>query len=221
MHYRLKSLSLATATLLLSLTSPLLPLTLKFEPPVVQAQTIEQQEPGEERWFLEAYQLWLKGDYPATLEKLQQDLVRFRKEGDRAREGAVLTCIGRVYSSMGQYTQALEYSQKSLATLREVGKLPNGEQRSTAHIWEGRTLNFIGLAYGDLGQYTQALEYSQQALAINREVGDRLWEGRTLNNIGGIYYSMGQYAKALEFYQQALVIYQKAGQRAEEGTTLN
>ena len=71
MHYHLKSLSLATATLLLSLTSPLLPLTLKFEPLVVQAQTIEQQEPGAEKWFLEAYQLWLKGDYPATLEELQ------------------------------------------------------------------------------------------------------------------------------------------------------
>ena len=115
MHYRLKSLSLATATLLLSLFTPLLPLTLKFEPLPVQAQTIEQQEPGAEKWFLEGYQLWLKGDYPATLEKLQQDLARFRQEGDRAREGAVLACIGRVYSSMGQNTQALEYSQKALA----------------------------------------------------------------------------------------------------------
>jgi tetratricopeptide (TPR) repeat protein len=167
MHYRLKSLSLATATLLLSLTSPLLPLTLNLEPLVIQAQTIEEQEPGAEQWFLEAYQLWLRGDYPAALEKLQQDLVRFRKKGDRAREGAVLACMGRVYSSMGQYAQALEYSQKALAILREAGNLPNGD-RSTARTWEGRTLNFIGGAYDGLGQYTQALEYSQQALAINK-----------------------------------------------------
>ncbi len=219
MHYRLRNLSLATATLLLSLTSPLLPLTLKFEPLVVQAQTLEQQEPGAEQWFLEVYQLWLKGDYPATLEKLQQDLARFRKEGDRAREGAVLACIGIVYRSMGQYTQALEYSQKSLAILREVGKLPNGD-RSTARTWEGRTLFNIGLVYGQLGQYSQALEYSQQALAINREVGDRLWEGRTLNSLGIISDSLGQYAKALEFYQQALAIYKEIGNRSEEGRTL-
>jgi CHAT domain-containing protein/Tfp pilus assembly protein PilF len=227
MHYRLRNLSLATATLLLSLTSPLLPLTLKFEPLVVQAQTLEQQEPGAEQWFLEVYQLWLKGDYPATLEKLQQDLARFRKEGDRAREGAVLACIGIVYRSMGQYTQALEYSQKSLAILREVGKLPNGDSlrdssasRSTARTWEGRTLFNIGLVYGQLGQYSQALEYSQQALAINREVGDRLWEGRTLNSLGIISDSLGQYAKALEFYQQALAIYKEIGNRSEEGRTL-
>ena len=220
MHYRLKSLSLATATLLLSLTSPLLPLTLKFEPPLVQAQTLEQQEPGEEQWFLEAYQLWLKGDYPATLEKFQQDLVRFRKEGDRARVGAVLTYIGIVYGSMGKYTQALEYSQNALAILREVGKLPNSE-RSTAHTWEGRTLNNIGLVYSYLGQYTQALEYSQQALAINREVGDHIWEGRTLNSIGLVYDSLGQYAKALEFYQQALTIVKEINNKAGEGTTLN
>jgi hypothetical protein len=43
MHYRFRYLSLATATLLLSLTSPLLPLTLKFEPLVVQAQTAPTQ----------------------------------------------------------------------------------------------------------------------------------------------------------------------------------
>lgn len=43
MHYRLNSLSLATATLLLSLFTPLLPLTLKLEPLVVQAQTAPTQ----------------------------------------------------------------------------------------------------------------------------------------------------------------------------------
>jgi CHAT domain-containing protein/Tfp pilus assembly protein PilF len=219
MHYRLKSLSLATATLLLSLTSPLLPLTLKFEPLVVQAQTLEQQEPGAEKWFLEAYQLWLKGDYPATLEKLQQDLVRFRKEGDRTRVGAVLSCIGIVYRTWGKPTQALEYSQKALALLREVGKLPNGE-RSTARTWEGRTLFNIGVVYSNLGQDTQALEFLNQALAINREVGDHLWEERTLSILGGMYSDSGQYSKALEFYQQALAICQEIGNRLEEGWTL-
>ena len=220
MHYRLKSLSLATATLLFSVISPLLPLTLKFEPLLVQAQTLEQQEPGAEQWYLEVYQLWLKGDYPAALEKLQQDLATFRQEGDHTRVGAVLACMGRVYISMGQYTQALEYSQNALALLRKVAKLPN-EDRSTAHIWEGRTLNFIGLAYSDLGQYMPALEYSQQALAINREIGDQIWEGRTLNNIGLVYDNLEQYPKALEFLQQALAIVTEIGDREAEGINLS
>ncbi|WP_242058744.1 tetratricopeptide repeat protein [Microcoleus sp. FACHB-SPT15] len=221
MHRRLKFLSVATATLLLSLKSPLLPLSWKFEPLVVQAQTIEEQEPGAEKWFLEAYELWLKGDYPATLEKLQQDLARFRQEGDRARVGAVITCIGVVYRSMGQYAQALEYSQKALALLKEVAKLPNSEQRFTARTWEGRTLYGIGIVYRNLGQYTQALEYSQQALVINREVGDHLWEGRTLNSLGGTYYYLGQYPKALDFYQQALAIFKEIGNSSDEGRIFN
>jgi CHAT domain-containing protein/uncharacterized protein HemY len=215
MHYRLKSLSLATATLLLSLTSPLLPLTLNFEPLVVQAQTIEQQEPGAEKWFLEAYQLWLKGDYPATLEKLQQDLARFTKEGDRARVGAVIACIGIVYRSMGQYTQALEYAQNALGLLRD-----SSASGSIARIWEGRTLNHIGLVYEALGEYPQALEYSQQALVIHREVADRFGEWAALNNIGLIYYELGQYPKALESYQQALAIYKEDSNRSEQGRTL-
>ncbi|MEW6492205.1 MAG: tetratricopeptide repeat protein [Cyanobacteriota bacterium] len=228
MHYHLKSLSLATATLLLSLFTPLLPLTWKFEPLVVQAQTLEQQEPGAERWYLEAYQLLLKGDYPEALNKLQQHLVTFRKKGDRARVGAVLTCIGMVYSNMGQYTQALEYSQNALALLREVSNLPNGDSlrdssasRSTARTWEGRTLYSMGLVYGSIGEYTKALEYSQQALAINREVSDRLWEGRTLNSIGGTYYYLGKYPKALEFFKQALAIYKEVGNRFDEGRILS
>ena len=220
MHYRLKSLSLATATLLLSLFTPLLPLSLKFEPLVAQAQTLEQQEPGAEKWYLEAYQLWLKGEYQAELKKLEQDLATFRKKGDRARVGAVLACMGMVYRSLGQYTQALEYSQNALAILREVGKLPNGEY-STARTWEGRTLYSIGLVYAMLGQYTQALDYSQQALSINREVSDRIWEGRTLWNVGFIYLNQGQYAKALELFQQALAINKEVGHRVDQGIALH
>jgi CHAT domain-containing protein/tetratricopeptide (TPR) repeat protein len=228
MHYRLKSLSLATATLLLSLFTPLVPLTWKLEPLVVQAQTLEQQEPGAEEWYLEAYQLLLRGEYIPVLEKLQQDLVRFRKEGDRARVGAVLTCIGMVYSNLGQYTQALEYSQNALVLLRDVSNLPNSvslRDSSASHsiirTWEGRTLYSVGLIYGSIGEYGQALEYSQQALAINREARDRLWEGRTLNSLGGTYYYLGQYSKALDFYQQALAISREIGNRSDEGKIFN
>jgi CHAT domain-containing protein/tetratricopeptide (TPR) repeat protein len=220
MRYRLKSLSLATATLLLSLTSPLFPLTLNLKPLVVQAQTLEQQEPGAEKWFLEAYQLYIRSEYPATLAKLQQDLTEFRNKGDRAREGAVLTCMGVVYRSMGQPTQALDYLQNALTILREVGKSPHGD-RSTARLWEGRTLNQIGVVYSVLGRYGQALHYSQQALVIQRAVGDRIWEGRNLNDLATIYSNLGQNLKALEYFQQALAIYKETGQRSEQGRTLS
>src|SRR4028119_514028 len=101
MHYRLKSLSLATATLLLSLTSPLLPLTLKFEPLVVQAQTTQDRE-AEALWEeftttrlnQKGFQLFNRGQFREALEKFQEALVIFREIGERQGEGVILNNIG-------------------------------------------------------------------------------------------------------------------------------
>jgi tetratricopeptide (TPR) repeat protein len=88
MHYRLKSLSLATATLLLSLTSPLLPLTLKFEPLVVQAQTTQDRKAEALRLNKEDIGEVYRnlGQYPKALEFYQQALAiprNWRQGGGR------------------------------------------------------------------------------------------------------------------------------------------
>ncbi|WP_239643517.1 tetratricopeptide repeat protein [Crocosphaera watsonii] len=74
---------------------------------------------------------------------------------------------------MGQYEQAREYYQQSLAITREIGDR-NGEANS-----------YIGLgnAYYFLGQYEQAREYYQQSLAIFKEIGDKPGEAKALFNV--------------------------------------
>ncbi|HEY9295090.1 MAG TPA: tetratricopeptide repeat protein, partial [Phormidium sp.] len=216
MQNRLSYLPFASTTLVFWLTFSFLPFISNYQPIVAQASTVAEQEPGAEKWFLEVYELWLKGEYPATLAKLQQYLTDFREKGDRAREGAVIACIAIVYRSMGNYNQSLRYFQEALAILR-ANSLKNN---STARIWEGRALDQMGLVYSFLGQYPQAFASAQQALDINRKMGDLIWEGRTLNNLANLYSTFGQDIQALELYQKALVIHQKIGNEPEVAVTL-
>ncbi len=218
MHYHLKSLSLATATLLLSLTSPLLPLSLKFEPLVVQAQTTQDRKAEATRLHRQGLQLVNRGQFREALEKFQQALAIFREVGDREEEGTILDDIAYVYHILGQYAEALKFRQQALAIHRKLGD----------RAGEAATLSGIGTVYDILGQYQKALEYYQSALEIAREVGARWTERRTLDGIGQVYYyHLKQPIKALEYYQQALKIGREVaiergvGDRTWEAYTLN
>jgi outer membrane protein assembly factor BamD (BamD/ComL family) len=72
MHHRLRTLSLASATLLLSLFTPLFPLTLKFEPLVVQAQTTQDRKSEAQQLNQEGLQLVNKGQFREALEKFRR-----------------------------------------------------------------------------------------------------------------------------------------------------
>jgi CHAT domain-containing protein/tetratricopeptide (TPR) repeat protein len=211
MPYPLRYLSLATATLLLSLTPSFLPFTLKFEPLAVQAQTIQNREAEAFRLLKQGIQQLDRGQFREALEPSQQALVIFREIGNGIGEGTILNLIGEVYNNLGQYPKALEFYQQALALCREISYRQG----------EGLSLNNIGYVYHDLGQYRKALEFYQQALVIRREVSHKKGEGVTLNNMGIVYFSWGQYAKALEFYQQALVIRREVSDKNGEARTLN
>ncbi|MEP0858063.1 tetratricopeptide repeat protein [Trichocoleus sp. DQ-U1] len=210
MHYRLRYLSFTTATLLLSVTFPLLPLTSNFEPLVVQAQTTQDRNAKAKRLNEEGLQQLDRGQFREGLEKFQQALAINREIGDRKGEGVSLNNIGLAYNNLDRYPKALEFYQQALAIFIE--------SRDKAE--EGNTRSNIGLVYRKLSQYPKALEFYQQALAIRKEIGDRAGIGTTLNNIGAVYNSLGEYPKALEFFNQALAIRREIGDKRGEGTTL-
>ncbi len=97
---------------------------------------------------------------------------------------------------MGQYQEALDYYQQSLAIDREI--------RNRAG--EGAILNNIGGIYSSLGQYQEALDYLQQSLVIDREIGDRIKEGVSLYNIGFTYEHQNQPEQAMFHYEQAMTV---------------
>ncbi|MEM6253880.1 MAG: CHAT domain-containing protein, partial [Cyanobacteria bacterium P01_D01_bin.156] len=131
--------------------------------------------------------------------------------GDRRGVGGSLNNIGSIYNSQGDYPQALDYYQQSLAIRQDIG-----DRRG-----EGIMLNNIGGIYDSQGDYAQALDYYQQSLAIRQDIGDRRGEGESLNNIGFIYNSQGDYPQALDYFQQSLAIRQDIGDRRGEGESLN
>jgi len=159
----------------------------------------------------EARDLYIRGDRQAALEKLNQLLLLYRQIGDRAGEGRMLSNIGTIHRSLGQYPQALEAQQQALTIARETGDRPS----------EGVILGNIGTIYDRQGQYFQALEFLEQSLAIARELNIREGETQALTGIGFIHSYLGQYSQALEFLQQALVIAQELGELREQGIILS
>jgi len=217
MRYRLKKfLSLFLATLLLCLSSSLLPVaggtsTTQKTVQLTQAQTNSNQAAEANRLYEEAFELWDKSQLPEAVEKLQQALAIYQEIGDRKAEGDILTGIGAIYTNLAEYQQALDYFQQALVIRQELNDRVN----------VGIILNNLGVIYDNLGQYQQALDYHQQALVIRQELSDHVGEGKTLNNLGSVYSSRGQYQQALGYYQQALAIWQELDNRAGVATTLN
>lgn len=211
MHYRLTSLSLATATLLLSVTFPRLPLTSHFAPLSAQAQTPQDLKTQTERLNQEGIQQYRQGQFPEALETFQKLLVIVRELHDKTGERATLNNIATVYGSQGQYPKELETLQELLAIVRELKD--NASARTI--------LNNIAMVYRNLSQYSKALESYQELLSIVRELGDKAGEGATLNNMAVVSRKLGQYPKALEFFQQALAIMRTLNDKAGEASTLN
>jgi CHAT domain-containing protein/Flp pilus assembly protein TadD len=211
-YYALKSLSLATLMLSLSLPVGVAESqTRETVQPTAQAQTTQELNNEALRLNQLGIQQYQQGQFREALKTFEQVLAIAKQINDTVSEGRTLNNIGEVYRSLGQYAKALEFYQRALVIAKQIA--------DTAGV--GRTLNNIGEVYRNLGQYANALKFYQQALVIAKQIGDTALEGITLSNIGSAYQGLGQYAKALEFYQRALVIAKQIGDTALEGTTLS
>jgi tetratricopeptide (TPR) repeat protein len=118
--------------------------------------------------------------------------------------------IGACHWRLGNYDQARQYLDTSLALKREIGD----------RLQEGKTLNVLGLLEWDLGNFDQAVEYFATASKIGKEVGDPRLEGATLNNLSLVYDELGDYKTSLSQYHQVLNIYSDADFPRGMGDTL-
>ncbi len=118
--------------------------------------------------------------------------------------------LGNYQLRLGNYPEATDYYEQSLAIARQIG-----DRQS-----EGQALGNLGLTYDSLGQYDRAIDSHQQALIITQEVGDRQGEGQALGNLGLVYNNLGEYNRAIDFYQKYLTIAQEIGDRQGESVAL-
>jgi tetratricopeptide (TPR) repeat protein len=224
MHYRLGTISLATTTLLLSLTSPLLALG-GFELLAVQTQTTQDQKVGADSSFQTGVEQFNRGQLPEALATFGQVLAKSREQGDKLGEAEALSGIGEVYIyGLHPRTEALNVLQEALAIYQKLEDSPQTQFRRKQG--EARAIALTGLAYDRLNRKDEALKNLQHALSIQREIGDKAGVGQTVNYIASLAIGddsnsdPNRLKEALELLKQALAINREVGNSSNEIVSL-
>ncbi|HEY9602366.1 MAG TPA: tetratricopeptide repeat protein [Allocoleopsis sp.] len=217
MHPSLKSVIPISATVLLSLASPLpLPGTSLGIFLTSHGKISDRQSSPTAHSLLPTFQpnQALTSQNPKSqTDNRNSPLAQAQTDRDRQQsaEAEQLYQTAVKQYRQNQFQPALDTFQKALVIFRDIGD----------KVAQRKTLNNIAIVYDSLGQYPKAIESYQQLLVLVRDMNDKAGEGTALNNIAAIYSSQGQYPNALEFYQQALAIFRAINDTAGERTALN
>ena len=109
--------------------------------------------------------------------------------------------LGDIYSTLGDYSKAINCYRQSLAIAKARGHRED----------EDDILFGLGRVFASLGDYTRSLEYYKQSLAIAKQFGNWYLVGANLQGLGVTYQYLGDYSKARESLEQALSIANKQG----------
>jgi tetratricopeptide (TPR) repeat protein len=121
------------------------------------------------------------------------------------RQATLIYLRGRNLLFKGDFNQALEHFQKSLALREELNNKHD----------IAMSLRSIGVVYAEKGDVDKGLEYHQQALNLFREVGNKYRIALCLTNIGNIISEKSEFDRALEFSQKGLALYQELGNKLD------
>jgi tetratricopeptide (TPR) repeat protein len=142
-------------------------------------------------------------------------------QSSRNFSGAALAMrlIGDAHRGRGDYRYALEWYEKSRATLRQAAR-DEGERQSVL-LDEAITLKSLGDTQYLLGRVEEALGSYAESLQLHaRMPGDELHEADAQKALGDVLHFLGRYAEALPEYERALAAYRKGGAVISEGETL-
>jgi len=181
-------LSIITATLLLSLTSPLQVsgITLGILT-AMSAKSTQDSKVNRDKSSVKSFPNFNEGKFqiaagepvvvkkersPAELQQrldeLQTALVTHRKNGDRAGEADTLNKMGEIQVQLEKYDKALILHKQALVLYEELSN----------HKKEAETLGYIGNAYFQAGKYHQVEKLFRQKLESLRKIGDQEGERR-------------------------------------------
>ena len=146
-----------------------------------------------------------------TIEYANQALNLSQKIDYIEGEIQALKLLGGGYYYLSYYDKALEYYQKSIENLEEIG-----DERKIAS-----TYNSIGIIYDELADFSKALEYYLMSLEINERIGYKKGIATSLNNIGLVYWNLGNYDKTLDYYLQSLKIFEELENKRHIAHLLN
>jgi signal transduction histidine kinase/Tfp pilus assembly protein PilF len=155
--------------------------------------------------------LFIKGEYAKSIEQLENA----QKQTLSTKDSIPLIDIYRIYtliySKIGDFKKALEYSQKAFGL---IGRL--NQQPKLADL-----IRETGNIYYTFGEFKIALDFFQKSLNISKENNDQMNMSKALNNIGQTYIDLGQYTKALEYLNHSLEIKNKYDNKLSATITLH
>ena len=120
---------------------------------------------------------------------------------DKLEKANYFRVQGLVSSDLGQYNQAKEFHEKSLAIQKEIYGEHHGEVATSYHN--------LGDVNWKLDKYSQAIEYYEKSLAIRKEIyaGEHRSDvAQSYNNLGNVYRKRSQYNQAKKYHEKSLAI---------------
>lgn len=138
-------------------------------------------------------------DYGLAEKQFSESLVHYQQaEWDKGVADA-LSALGALYNLTGNWDEAKEYLQQSVAIARSVQD-ENGLTSS---------LTNLGNIYYLTGDLPEANRYYQEVLLLCQKSGDRESEGIILSNLGAIAYETADFINAERLLQQGVAIFQE------------
>jgi tetratricopeptide (TPR) repeat protein len=126
------------------------------------------------------------------------------------RQAPVFRLKGTLLLNEGNYSNALEFYQRSLSLFKE-----NGNNHEARH-----TLNSIGNCYRDLGEKDNAMNTYQEAIDLAEAIGDIHGYAVVSSNIVNLKLAEGNFEKAMELSKKCLEIYTDLGLQKRQSSVL-
>ncbi len=214
---RSRFLTLATTTLLLSLTFSVFPVSWNLNTAIVWAQTEDDREAEADRLLELCEEQLQASQYEVAIKSCEQALEIYREIGDRNRESTALQYIGLAYQELEEYSQAIQFLRQAEDTFVPESSESSPSSRAAIEIvgWEplGSLIDIRESIVGcfiALGEYAKAIEYLEKSLEIYkeqtqyREPENRTYLLQNLLHLGQTYIGLGNYTKAIEYLQEGL-----------------
>ncbi len=153
-----------------------------------------------------------KGEYVEAARISHIALRVAERTGDRRTFGVALCDLGAIYGrQMNKTAESLNYLQKSLPILEEVGDKAQ----------QARALHAIGITYNLDRRFKASLEFYEKSLPISREIGDRSLEAKILNSLGLSHSALGHLELGLDYYRKAKDLSEEINDKATLHMALN
>lgn len=154
---------------------------------------------------------YAKGEFEAARQKFADSLDLAHKYGQQLLESKALGSIGRLFTRVGRFDEAIDYSLKALELSQRL---------KARHIEAIIRLN-LGWNYWELGDLEQASPFFDDCEKLASAAGMKQTQDSCLNNLGRIALNLGDNLRASDYFSRALALAKGLGNDSEASVYLD